>query len=158
MNLAFALTSLLFVSPNLSLAAADEPVSVVRADDQTTGTITITVTGFSSDYGQALLYLYNDSSGFPTKPARAWRSFKTPINGGKATFTLPNLAVREYAAFAVHDYNANNKLDTNWLGIPKEGVAASNNAKGRMGPPRYRKAKFSLTPAGIRQVLKLVYI
>jgi len=156
MHLALTLTSLLFVSP--SQAAADEPVSMVRIDDQTTGTLTITVKGFANDNGQALLYLYNDSSGFPTKPGRAYRSFKTPINGGKATFTLPNLPIHEYAAFAVHDYNANNKLDTNWLGIPKEGVAASNNAKGRMGPPKYRNAKFSLTSAGIRQVLNLVYI
>ena len=45
---------------------------------------------------------------------------------------------------AYHDENGNGKLDTNFLGIPSEGVAASNDAKGTMGPPSYEKAKFAV--------------
>jgi uncharacterized protein (DUF2141 family) len=35
-------------------------------------------------------------------------------------------------------------LDTNFIGIPKENFACSNNAKGTMGPPKYEDAKFDL--------------
>jgi uncharacterized protein (DUF2141 family) len=33
-------------------------------------------------------------------------------------------------------------LDANILGIPKEGVGASNDAKGHFGPPKFKDAKF----------------
>jgi uncharacterized protein (DUF2141 family) len=35
-------------------------------------------------------------------------------------------------------------MDTNLLGIPKEGVGASNDARGHFGPPKYEDAKFKL--------------
>jgi hypothetical protein len=33
--------------------------------------------------------------------------------------------------------NSNGKLDTNFVGIPREGVGASNDAKGHFGPPKF---------------------
>ena len=33
----------------------------------------------------------------------------------------------------------------NFMGIPKEDIACSNNAKGFMGPPKYEDAKFTIT-------------
>mgnify|MGYP005997300017 FL=1 len=36
-------------------------------------------------------------------------------------------------------------MDTNFLGIPKEPIGMSNNAKGFMGPPKYKDAKFNVT-------------
>jgi uncharacterized protein (DUF2141 family) len=42
----------------------------------------------------------------------------------------------------VHDENANGKLDTNFVGMPREGVGASNDAKGHMGPPKFNAASF----------------
>ena len=47
-----------------------------------------------------------------------------------------------YAVSTFHDENSNGKLDTNLLGIPTEGVGASNNAKGHFGPPKFDDAKF----------------
>ena len=48
--------------------------------------------------------------------------------------------------------NDNGKMDTNFLGIPKEPVAISNNAKGKFGPPKYKDAKFmiSTSPTNIK--------
>jgi len=49
----------------------------------------------------------------------------------------------EYALASFHDLNTNYKLDVNFLGIPNEPYAFSNNAKGFMGlPPKYELAKF----------------
>jgi uncharacterized protein (DUF2141 family) len=47
-----------------------------------------------------------------------------------------------YAVAAFHDENGNGKLDRGMFGIPKEGVAASNDARGHMGPPKWDDAKF----------------
>lgn len=58
----------------------------------------------------------------------------------------------------VHDENSNNILDTNWVGMPKEGIGMSNNAKGRMGPPKYLDASFTVTAAGAVQAIDIVYL
>jgi uncharacterized protein (DUF2141 family) len=44
-------------------------------------------------------------------------------------------------------------LATNFVGMPKEGVGASNNAKGHFGPPKFDAAAFRF--AGGRQELKI---
>lgn len=55
-----------------------------------------------------------------------------------------NMPFGEYAISIYYDENNNGELDTNWLGIPKEAYAFSNNAKGRFGPPSFDDAKFNL--------------
>jgi uncharacterized protein (DUF2141 family) len=49
-----------------------------------------------------------------------------------------------YAIACYHDENNNGKLDTKFMGIPKEGTGASNDARGTMGPPKFKDAKFQL--------------
>jgi uncharacterized protein (DUF2141 family) len=44
--------------------------------------------------------------------------------------------------FAYHDENGNGALERSFLGIPKEGVALSNNARGHLGPPKLKDARF----------------
>ena len=43
-----------------------------------------------------------------------------------------------------YDRNGNGELDTNFIGIPKEPIALSNNATGKFGPPKYEDAVFTL--------------
>jgi uncharacterized protein (DUF2141 family) len=33
-------------------------------------------------------------------------------------------------------------MDTNFVGMPREGVGASNNPKARLGPPKFADAAF----------------
>ena len=70
------------------------------------------------------------------------------IKEGKAFAEFDNLPFGEYGVSAYHDENKNEELDANWIGIPKEGVGASNNAKGKMGPPKYEDAKFEFIEGG----------
>ena len=58
-----------------------------------------------------------------------------------------------YAVSVFHDENNNGKLATNFVGMPKEGVGASTNAKGHFGPPKFDAAAFRF--AGGRQELKI---
>jgi len=43
-----------------------------------------------------------------------------------------------------HDENKNKKLDTNWMGIPREGYCFSNNAKGPFGSPWFKEMLFEI--------------
>ena len=47
-----------------------------------------------------------------------------------------------YAIGVYIDVNLNNKLDKNFVGIPKEPYAFSNNAEGFLGSPSFEKASF----------------
>ena len=46
-----------------------------------------------------------------------------------------------YAAAVHHDANANGKVDTNFMGIPREGYAVSNDPRPRFRPPRFNEAQ-----------------
>ena len=59
----------------------------------------------------------------------------------KGKFELPDGI---YAIGLYVDSNKNEKLDTNFFGIPKEQFGFSNNAKGRFGPPSFESASFEL--------------
>ena len=52
------------------------------------------------------------------------------------------------------------EMDTNWLGIPKEDLGASNNARGGpLGGPKWAKAKFSHVAAETRLAsLKMAHL
>ena len=105
--------------------------------------LTINVTGLESAKGQVILDIFANENGYPMQTENAILRKKLTISGdGKVVFYIDGLENGEYAFALIHDENNNDKLDVNFLGIPKEGAAASNNAKGFMGPPRYKDAKF----------------
>jgi uncharacterized protein (DUF2141 family) len=66
------------------------------------------------------------------------------IEDKKCIIVIENLRPGKYAFKYIHDENNNEKLDTNWLGIPKEGYGFSNNAKGPFGPPSFEKTIFAI--------------
>ena len=69
--------------------------------------------------------------------ARAARSKATSVS-----FTSVPAGI--YAISAFYDLDDDEELDTNFIGVPKEPTAASNNAVGRNGPPEFTDAKFTL--------------
>ena len=46
-----------------------------------------------------------------------------------------------YAAAVHHDANANGRMDTNFLGIPREGYGVSNDPRPRFRAPRFSEAQ-----------------
>ncbi|MGB1141698.1 MAG: DUF2141 domain-containing protein [Halioglobus sp.] len=61
----------------------------------------------------------------------------------------------EYAITIFHDSNGNGELDTNFIGLPKEPIAMSNNAKPKFGPPKYEDAAFEVVLEPIIQRVKI---
>jgi uncharacterized protein (DUF2141 family) len=64
--------------------------------------------------------------------------------GDKTELSIPNIASGEYAVAVFADMNGNGKLDSNFIGMPKEPVAVSRDAKGRFGPPKFADAAFQV--------------
>ena len=131
---------------------------LVTAPEVETPRLDVQISGFRSAEGQVLIAVYRGSEGFPGTPGRAWKKVVTTISGGRVRLSLADVPPGEYALAIVHDENANNALDTSWIGIPQEGIGTSNNAKGRMGPPKYRDAKFEVGASGAVQNIAIVYM
>ena len=63
-----------------------------------------------------------------------------PSQKGSTSVTFANVPPGEWAAQAFQDENGNKKVDQNFIGIPKEGVGFSRDAKIVFGPPKWRDA------------------
>lgn len=118
--------------------------------------VTVRVVGLHNDRSEVMLSVFNQADGFPGKEEKALKNQNLKIEGGVAVATL-ELAPGEYAIGVAHDENSNGRFDTNLLGIPKEGAGASNDAKGFMGPPKYKDAKLKLASGARTLEIKIAY-
>jgi uncharacterized protein (DUF2141 family) len=117
--------------------------------------IRVEISGLRSDTGQMLCALYSSAQAeaFPKKADKAVARLTAKIADHEAICEFTGIAPGTYAVSVVHDENSNGKLDTNVIGMPREGVGASNDAKGHMGPPKFNAAAFQY--AGGRLDLKI---
>jgi uncharacterized protein (DUF2141 family) len=119
--------------------------------------VEVTVMQVRSGKGSVVCSLWPSAAGFPNGAERATKSLTVPIRDGVAVCSFDHLALGTYAVAAFHDENRNGKLDRGTFGIPKEGVAASNDARGHLGPPKWDDAKFSYSGELLKLSIRLVY-
>jgi len=117
------------------------------------GVIRVEVSGLRSDKGPLMCSLFSSAEGFPGKAEKAVGRAKSDISQKQAVCEFPGVVPGTYAVSVFHDENSNGKLDRNFIGMPKEGVGASNNATGHMGPPKFSAAAFKYD--GGQLVLKI---
>ena len=132
-------------------AAAAEQVGIGVA-------VNITVNSLRSDRGQVLCALFASEDGFPTKPDRAVQRIKSVIEAGHATCSFADVASGTYAVSVTHDENSNDKLDYNFIGMPSEGVGASNNARGNESPPKFDAAAFACRSRATDITISVAYL
>jgi|GEM_PF-791632 len=122
-----------------------------------TGKLTVAVTNLRSNDGVVLASLYKSADGFPTEPKKSIKQTFAKISGGKCTLVFEDVPAGTYAVSVMHDENNDRKMQTNWMGIPKEGTAASNGAKGKFGPPKFEDAKFKTNGSDSNIDIKMWY-
>jgi uncharacterized protein (DUF2141 family) len=115
---------------------------LAQSQESQQNVIHVDIDGLRSDRGQVLCALFSSAADFPKKADRAVARAKSEISGRHAACEFHDVSPGTYAVSVFHDENSNGKLDTNFMGIPREGVGASNNAKGRFGPPKFSAAAF----------------
>jgi uncharacterized protein (DUF2141 family) len=110
--------------------------------------LVVNVSGMKNGNGKINFALYNSASSF-NQPNQAYKEIFLNAVPNNITFTLDSLPAGEYSFAVFHDENNNLEIDQNWLGIPSEGFAFSNNAMGSFGPPTYTQAKFTISEKSI---------
>ncbi len=126
--------------------------SAMLAQDITGQTITVKISHLNSNVGKVYVALYNDESTFLDQMYKA--TFVT-IKDNSCEVEFKNIPNGTYAISFFHDENNNQKMDSNFLGIPKEDYGCSNNARGFMGPPKWEDAKFEINNTPITQSITL---
>ena len=126
-----------------------------RSEEKPATGILIQVDGLLTNDGFVFCDLYDNAKGFPNQPAKALLRIKVRPDREKATCVFPDPLAGRYAVALWHDVNGDQKLGTNWVGIPTEPVGASNNAKGQFGPPKFQDAAFEYTPPLFKQNIRL---
>jgi uncharacterized protein (DUF2141 family) len=122
------------------------------------GNLKVVVNNIKSKTGQIGFFLFNSPDAFPSQTRNALVSGFVKIAGNTVEYTFTNLALGTYAVYVIHDEDNDKKLKTNFLGMPKEGVGVSNNAKGHFGPPKYNDAKFDFSKPDQTISISLTYL
>ncbi len=79
------------------------------------------------------------------KNEKSVKDQSSEIADNKCTIVFKDLQDDQYAIRFFHDENRNEELDTNILGIPKEGFGFSNDAMGRFGPKDFSEWLFDVS-------------
>jgi len=121
-----------------------------------TGTVHVEISAVNDPKGLMSIGLYSKKERFPDK-GKEYKGKEVKVTGQTVVYTFKDVPFGTYAIAIIHDTNSNGKLDKNFLGIPKEGYAFSNNVYGALGsPPSFKDASFKL--AGSKTVkIKMAY-
>jgi uncharacterized protein (DUF2141 family) len=114
--------------------------------------------GLRNNKGQVFCALYASAEGFPKDGQKAIRRNTSSISDQKASCEFSLIEAGTHAVSVFHDENSNGKLDTNFLGIPREGVGASNDARGHMGPPKFDAAHFQFFGGRLNLKITINYL
>jgi uncharacterized protein (DUF2141 family) len=117
-----------------------------------TGTVRVTLTGFRSEKGQALLALFLSDKGWPHDETLAFGRIALPIRGEEVVAEFEDVPSGPFAISAFHDEDADRVMDTGPFGIPSEDYGFSRDARGTFGPPGFEEARLDLAPAETKQV------
>lgn len=105
----------------------------------------INITNLRNDKGYVLIGLYKEGVGYPDQPEKSFKRVKLSISNKTTSVSFAALPTGNYSIAFLHDENDDQKMNTNFFGLPKEGYGFSNNVMGTFGPPSLSKASFHYT-------------
>ena len=134
--------------------AAITALVLIYSDTRAQSSLEIHVNNIKSKKGSIQFGLFTTEADYLKNPIEK-KVIKS--TGKDVTVVFENLQPGDYALSIIHDENENGQLDSNALGIPKEGFAFGNNALGSFGPPPFDKAKITIASEDVKQEIKLKY-
>ena len=127
------------------------------AQEPAVGDLVVRVEGLEVQTGTLKLTLFDDAEAYPKRSEAAVRRIDIPVRGEAVDAKFVGVPFGTYAVSVHHDENGNEELDTTFLGIPREGLGASNDATGFMGPPKFDAAAFSIASSEVSITVHMAY-
>jgi uncharacterized protein (DUF2141 family) len=119
------------------------------------GTVEVTVANVKDTTGTIRVGIFKDESTF-LKEAYIGKVVKA--GKGEVKVIFENVPSGKYALSVIHDENRNGELDSNLIGIPREGFAFGNDAMGTFGPPSFEKAAFEVSKEAKKMKVTMRYL
>ena len=118
--------------------------------------VTLEIHGVSKPDGKMRLSVFDSKKAWLKKPMMGeWYDIETVDGVMTIDVTLPP---GEYAFHVFQDLDDNDKMKTNFIGIPKEPTGVSRDAKGKFGPPKYKDAVVTIGDEAIALPINLTEI
>ena len=117
--------------------------------------LTVTVEQVRNSKGDIRFSIFDVPSQFPQ--GNELNSKDIPAQIGFVTVQFYNLVLGAYAIAIHHDENSDGEMNTNFIGLPKEGYGFSNNAKVNFAAPAFEAAAFNLDVGDKSIRLRVVY-
>jgi len=133
---------MLFAVPLILSLAAGAPFAqpVTTAPQLSNATLTVVVTGATTERGMIGVAVFSTADGFPGNNEKAARTAVQPRLAPVDSVVFRGLAPGQYAVSVYHDLNSNGKLDTNLFGVPKEPWGTSANVRPSFRAPKFEEA------------------
>jgi uncharacterized protein (DUF2141 family) len=129
------------------------------ASAQSSGKLSVAVTGVRTDSGSVRCGLYSSADGF-REPGREMRGVAAPIKNGQATCVFNAVPAGTYAVAVFHAEHNETQMETGLFGKPKQGYGFSNNPSSTFGPPGFASAAFACRrgaqPSGAAELLAAI--
>ena len=104
--------------------------------------LTISILSLRDTEHDVYIAVSRKTDGFPDKLDMAKAIVAKPTGKNSISVTVSDLPYGKYAVMVFQDMNGNKKLDKNFLGIPSEPFAFSNNYKPMFRAPRWEDCEF----------------
>jgi uncharacterized protein (DUF2141 family) len=119
-----------------------------------TASLTIRVENVLPAGGILRLGLY-DAAHYPDDKSRPVAFADVPAVAGETVIMLHGIAPGTYAIQTFQDVNANDRMDTSWLGLPLEPFGFSRDATPFLSKPSFDDVKFTLAAGDNSQDIHL---
>lgn len=119
-----------------------------------TASIRISIPNVKEGKGEILISLFNKEKGFPEEGALAFRTWRLPP---EKNLLLSGIPAGKYALAILHDFDNNQKMTYNLLGIPQEGYASSPDGGPKLSKPRFNKSLFRHSAKGTDLTIPIYY-
>ena len=106
--------------------------------------LTIKISNIDKIKGEIKVGVFDTDTNF-LKEGHAIKNYSIKVKNNTATLTITDLPKGEYAITMYHDQNSDNECNRNFIGIPKEPYAFSNNVKPKVSAPKYKDCKFTFS-------------
>jgi uncharacterized protein (DUF2141 family) len=126
------------------------PAPEIRPPGQ--GRVDVTMTGFESEEGQALVAVFLDPQGWPDGDGSEFATAVVPISDGQAVAVFEEVPAGPFAVSVFHDTDGDRELDSGALGIPSEAYGFSADARNAFGPPKFEEARLELAAGENKQI------
>src|ERR1700761_8059301 len=132
----------LVTSGFLVAVLAGEPAAA-QDSAEANGTLVVRIENVAPE-GMVRLGVYTKAA-YPDDKAAPVASADVAAVGGETVVTLQNIPAGTYAIEVYQDLNSNGKMDSTFLGLPKEPYGFSRDARPRLSKPDFERVKFDVT-------------